>query len=265
MIGHDETAPSLSLTLQPEQDKPPTLVGVSNPTGPKTYSSTFPADLPSDLDDASVIAAHDQRAFQDLDAMLCHWDRPYRPSYHWLIPVGDELAAIDLATRCQSYLPDDGLDPTPGPWIHLTLKRAGYQDELRAAEIEPLVAGVADRVSQIPRFRIQLIPLAGSPGAVRLSVAPWQPLMDLVQALDVEPSTQDLTPHSVFRPHVGVAYSAKVQQPGLIQAAVRLATEELPPVEVEIKRLSFVAMRRAGGWYEWNELKSVPIAGNCSA
>ncbi len=237
------------------------LVGVSNPTGPKTYSSTFPPEPPPSLIDPDVIAAHDQRAFHGLDELLRHWDRPHRPSYHWLIPVGDDVAAVDLATRCQRYLPDAGLDPIPGPWIHLTVKRAGYQDEIGASEVKQLLWDVAERVSEMPSFRVRLIPLAGSPGAVRLSVAPWEPLMNLFHSVSFDTIAEgDPKPKDVFRPHVGVAYSAAQQQPKLIQASAQRAAEELDPVDVEVKRLSLVAMRRVAGWYEWTEVGSAPLS-----
>lgn len=236
------------------------LVGVYDHTGPKTYSSTFPAELPASLTDPDVIAAHDQKAFQDLDQLLRHWDRPHRPSYHWLLPVGDEVAAVELAARCQRYLPDEGLDHIPGPWIHLTLRRAGYQDEISESEVRHLVSEVAERVSEIPRFRLRLIPLSGSPGAVRLSVAPWEPLMELFHAVSVGAIGKgSRKPEALFRPHIGVAYSAAQQHPESIQAAARRAAEELPAVEVEIDRLSFVAMRRAISWYEWAELGSATL------
>ena len=237
------------------------MVSVTDSRAPKTYSSTFPVDPPTDLSDPVAIAEHDQRAFHALDELLCHWDRPHRPSYHWLVPVGDDVSAIDLATRCQRKLPAEGLDPIPGPWIHLTVRRAGYQDELSAAELDRHVAAVESKARRMSRFDLQLIPLAGSPGAVRLSVAPWTPLMDLHQAVQANQSgAASPSAADVFRPHVGVAYSAARQAPGPIQHAVRVAAEELAPVEIEVNRLSLVRMWRADGWYEWSEVKSVPLA-----
>ena len=241
-----------------EEPTPPSLVSVTDSGAPKTYSSTFPPDPPPDLNDPAAIAQHDQRAFHSLDELLRHWDRPHRPSYHWLVPVGDDVGAIDLASRCQRKLPTEGLDPIPGPWIHLTVRRAGYEDEVSPAELSKLVAKTESEMSGTSRFKLQLIPLAGSPGAVRLSVAPWAPLMDLYQAVQVTGSpTAGPSAAEVFRPHVGVAYSAAEQPPGPIQQAVRTAAEGLASVEIEVDRISLVRMWRTAGWYEWTEVETV--------
>ncbi|MEU4054009.1 hypothetical protein AB0F09_33115 [Streptomyces olivaceus] len=41
-----------------------------------TDPAAFPARPPADLSDPAVIAAHDQAAFDAVETMVDHWDRP---------------------------------------------------------------------------------------------------------------------------------------------------------------------------------------------
>ncbi len=225
----------------------------------KIYSSTFPVDLPPDLTSPDAIAGHDQAAFHSLTEMLCHWDRPHRTSYHWLLPIGQNAAAVALTKRCQAYLPQEGLDHIPEEWLHLTIRRLGYADELSEVSLAESVASVASAVKQCDPFDMTLIPLAGSPGAVRFSVAPWKPLAQLFQAVTGGPGFGQIEPLSIYRPHVGVAYSSARQPSGPVAAAVRVAAESEPRIEIPIDRISLVRLWRRNACYMWDQLADVDL------
>lgn len=232
---------------------------MTDPKVPATYSSTFPVEPPPDLEDPAIIAAHDQAAFEAIDRMLCHWDRPHRTSIHWILAIGEHPEAVALAKRCQEHLPTDGFDLIPSRWLHLTIRKLGDADELSAEDIEHAFTAAETAVEAIEPFALTLIPLAGSPGAVRFTVAPWQPLLDLYDRLQAGRPGATGRAMDVFRPHVGIAYSARQQPHGDALEATQRATHVETPVSVPVAEVLLVRMSRAAGWYEWNELARVRL------
>ncbi|SFE22858.1 2'-5' RNA ligase [Actinopolyspora alba] len=233
------------------------LVGVGS-----SYSSMFPADPPDDHEDPVGIAVHDQAAFERVERMLCHWDRPHRRSYHWMITLDEHEPAHALSRRCQQLLPAEGLDLVPPESLHLTVRRLGYVDEVPVPTLRAAARAVGEHCRGIEPFRLQLIPLAGSPGAVRFSVAPWSPLLGVYRAVSTASGYADIDPLRMYRPHVGIAYSNRVQSPEEIIRAVRRA-RELTPVEVTITELRLVELTRADHHYTWHVLERFPTTGNC--
>lgn len=223
------------------------------------YSSTFPAEPPCDPDDPATVARHDQQAFERVDTMLRHWDRPHRRSYHWMITFEQHGPVIELSQRCQRLLPKAGLNLIPPESLHLTVRRLGYLDEVDSSRLRAVLRTVSDRCAEVDAFRLAVIPLAGSPGAVRFSVAPWSPLLELHRIVSAAGGCDAIDPLSVYRPHVGIAYSDRVQPPGpCIEAAHRART--LPPAEVTIDSLQLVELYRADHHYRWRVIERVPLA-----
>ncbi|NYH77196.1 hypothetical protein FHR84_000510 [Actinopolyspora biskrensis] len=72
----------------------------------------------------------------------------------------------------------------------------------------------------------------------------------------------DIDPLRMYRPHVGIAYSNRVQSPEEIIRSVRRA-RALPPVEVTITELRLVELTRADHHYTWHVLERFPTTGNC--
>ncbi len=227
----------------------------------QTYSSTFPADLPPSLDDPAAIAQHDQAAYFGLDRLLRHWDRPHRTALGWLVDFGAIPAAVDLAERCQSQLPKEGLDRIPVRWLHMTIRGLGYADETPDDVIEAAVEGVRHRLKDWEPLDLSLVPLAGSPGAVRFSVTPWRQLLDLFDAISDGSQLNDKKGVDVYRPHVGIAYSA-VQQPAEpIQQAVRTLADQEPPTAIRINEVCLGRVSRSQGFYQWDSLAAVALGG----
>jgi 2'-5' RNA ligase len=173
-----------------------------------------------------------------------------------MLPMGHNPQVAALAAECQGWLPSDGLDRIPAEWLHLTIRRLGYCDEVTDDQLSDAVGAAGRLLRDLEPFDLSILPLAGSPGAVRFSVAPWQPLLDLYTAVAPGSSTST-NALEVYRPHVGIAYSS-VQQPSThIAAAVRAATGAANPIKVRIDEAALVRMWRAEAWYEWELVTSV--------
>ncbi|OLT41796.1 hypothetical protein BJF85_04620 [Saccharomonospora sp. CUA-673] len=224
-----------------------------------SYSSTFPAAPPADHDDPASVAQHDQAAFEQVEQMLCHWDRPHRRSLHWMITLDQQPRAVELSQRCQAVLPEDGLDLIPPESLHLTVRRFGYVDEVPVDKLDAAVEGVGEHCQGTSPFHLHLLPLAGSPGALRLSVAPWSPLLSLHRAVSAASGYEEAEPLTLYRPHVGVAYSSRVQAPAPFIAAAREA-QSLPSAEIIITELRLVELHRADHKYRWRVLERLSFA-----
>ncbi|MFD0530370.1 2'-5' RNA ligase family protein [Kitasatospora arboriphila] len=154
-----------------------------HPSAPAA-ASAFPAEQPSSLTDAQVIAAHDWKAFSEVATMVNHWDRPGwtadRRRLYWFIAADDAPAVHTLAARCQQHLSRPELDLTPPDGLHITLSRAAVA---RDSDVEPLAAAARERCAELDPFTLQVLPLTGSRGAVRFSLAPWTPILGLSDTL----------------------------------------------------------------------------------
>lgn len=225
-----------------------------------SYSSTFPTRPPTDPDDPASVARNDQDAFEQIDQMLCHWDRPHRRSYHWMVALDHEPHAVELSQRCQAVLPENGLDRIPPESLHLTVRRFGYVDEVQVGTLHTAVATVSEHCRTTRPFHVRLLPLAGSPGALRFSVAPWSPLLSLYHVVSAASGYDEVDPLSLYRPHVGIAYSNRVQPPDPFIAAAREA-RSVPSAEIVITGLRLVELYRADHQYRWRVLERFSFAG----
>jgi 2'-5' RNA ligase len=206
----------------------------------------------------------DWERFRTQDTMTDHWDRPGwtpgRRSLHWFLTF-DSPALRDLAGICQHQLRTlDCLDPVPADGLHLTLRRLAFTDEIDAATVTTIIQRVSDRCRRLPAVRLRVGPLAGSRGAVRFTVAPWEALLEIRDVLDEAAAVCGL-PGALrrFRPHVGIAYCNR----GVPAAPIirRVATlRDLPPVEVHVEGLRLVRLYRDGRTYRWDTEAIVPLS-----
>lgn len=228
---------------------------------------TFPSEPPSDLDDPAVIRAHDWQAFRAVEHMQNHWDRPgwtdARRSYHWMLSFHDALAVRQLAAQCQHHLDLPGIDLVPLDALHLTIGRAGFTDEIKVSTVRHLVEIARSSCAELTAFDLSVGPLTGSRGALRFSVAPWSPLLNLHRALSA--ATQDVLGTAerlqteYFRPHLSIAYTHKpVAVAGLIPRLVELRA--IPPIVATIEAASLVELRRENQSYRYDELARLKFA-----
>lgn len=222
------------------------------------YSTTFPPQSPPDPDDPISVAATDQAAFAGLTEMLSHWDRPHRPSLHWMLTLDGQPELAAAAGRCRSYLPSTGTDAIPPERLHLTVRRLADVDDVSEDHQAAAIEQATDACRRIPPFVLQVLPLAGSPGAIRFSVAPWTPLLRLYRAAATTAGCPDEDPLEVFRPHIGIAYSNQSQPAASFQRAVAQARSE-SPVLITIRQLSLVSLQRGEHGYTWQTLARIPL------
>ncbi|KPM52685.1 2'-5' RNA ligase family protein [Frankia sp. B2] len=206
----------------------------------------------------------DWERFRVLPSMIDHWDRPGwtpgRSSFHWFLTF-DSAALRDLAATCQQQLHDLAcLDPVPGEGLHLTVRRLAFTDEIDPATLGAVTRRVAEQCRHQPAFRLRVGPLAGSSGAVRFTVTPWEPLIRLRSSVD-DVSTACGLPavKRRFRPHVGIAYSNRdtPAEPIIHRVA---GLRDLPPAEISVADLRLVRLYREGRTYQWDTVAVVPLS-----
>jgi 2'-5' RNA ligase len=207
----------------------------------------------------------DWECFRVLPSMTDHWNRPGwtpgRRSLHWFLTF-DSAALRDLAATCQQQLRDyDCLDPVPADGLHLTVRRLAFADEIDPATVTTVAGRVAERCRHIPAFTVRVGPLAGSSGAVRFTVTPWEPLAGLRAAVDEAAVAGGLpAADRDFRPHVGIAYSNRdVPAEPIVRQVARL--RNLPPVQVPVVDLRLVRLYRDGRSYLWDTETVVLLGG----
>ncbi|MGW0926045.1 2'-5' RNA ligase family protein [Streptomyces sp. NPDC002755] len=225
--------------------------------------SAFPAEPPADTRDPAVIAAHDWAAFRALDEMTDHWARPGwsdgSRTYYWMLTFPDHQSLAALARHCQEELTSLGLDPVPTDGLHITLAHVGRPDSVTPDQLDDLAR---DAEALVPSaFSVRAIPLAGSRGAVRLSLGPWEPLLQLHHALAKAGSSAGLAPQkptSAFRPHLSLAYNNQRRPATPVVDAVS-GLRALPAAQLSVSAVQLVELRRERRTYRWDVRKSVPL------
>ncbi|WP_158227997.1 2'-5' RNA ligase family protein [Pseudonocardia sp. MH-G8] len=230
-------------------------------------TSPFPAELPADIDDHKSIAANDWAAFEKVDEMVNHWDRPGwrdgRRSYHWILSFAgnEELAA--MAEECFPACSAHTFDQVPTDALHLTIRRVGFTDEIDRSVIDSIADRVRALSSEMGDFSLTVGPLAASRGAVRFSVAPWRSLFEIYDAVGSASTwvTGREIPSALdsFRPHVSIAYSGAPQKAEEIRRSIG-KYRALPPVVCKVVKLRLVELRRESASYRWREIAGVDLA-----
>lgn len=234
-----------------------------------THPDAFPASPPSDLDDPDVIAAHDWSAFEGVSEMRDHWQRagwsPGTRAYYWLLSITDR-AFTDQAAHCQDAVRGLGaLDLISPSDFHATLGRIGLVDAVREDQLDRLVQVV--RADPPQAFPLTAMPLTGSRGALRYSVAPWTPVVDLhgrlVAASDAV-GLPTMKPSSRLRPHIGIGYVNRLLPAGPVRDAVE-PLRALPAVHLLIDRIDLVELRREPAAYKWRVIHTIQLPISASA
>lgn len=229
--------------------------------------SAFPAGLPSDLDNPAVIQEHDWQAFQAVDRMANHWDRPGwtpgRRSYHWMLTFEGADDVQHIAKLCQTRVDAPSFDPVPLDALHITMGRVAFTDEVVGREVDEVADVARQRCMRLAAFDLAVGPLAGSRGALRFSVSPWTPLLALHRELATATqqvlgarATADTT---YFRPHLSIAYAnADVAAPPLMPIFGEL--QDLPVVKAAVSSVVLVELRREERAYRYDVLADLALA-----
>lgn len=228
----------------------------------RAETPAFPPTPPTRSDDPQAVAAHDWQAFANVTHMVNHWERPgWRPetrAFYWmLIPDSEPFATQVL--ECQKALSHLRFDAVDRSNLHLTLGRIGDADTISQAALRNLGAAARDAVPA--SFDLAAVPLTASTGAVRYSVAPWDPILELHTALGAAGKshgvTQDRSTASV-RPHIGIAYCNRPILADAVRAAL-YPLRSLPPVLMRIDNVQLVELRRCGRSYTWTTIHRIPL------
>lgn len=227
----------------------------------------FPAHLPQSLIDPDVIADHDWRALCEVEVLTNHWDRPGwrtgRRSYHWFVTLGDQPALVDLGQRCQEALAPLRLDLVPASSLHLTLCRVGFTDQVTPAQARAIAAAARRRAGGLGLLRLTIGPLAGSRGAIRFTVSPWAPLLELhgrlTEATSAELSTR-CGDTDRLRPHVSIAYANRTIPASAARDVVE-PLRRLRPVHVTVDAAHLVVLREEEHTYRWERFETLSLTG----
>ena len=234
-----------------------------------TDDRSFPVAPPEDLDDASAIVANDWAAFAGINRMTNHWDRPGwvpgHTAYYWMITFPDQQDLIDEASYCQRQIAGLALDPVPSDGLHVTMAKIGDAAALRPRDIDELARRASTAVTRA--FPMTVHPLAGSRGAVRFSIAPWTPVVQLHAALVATGQAAGVPggkPTATIRPHLGIAYNNcdRPAEPVIERVAL---LRRRPPITVHVENVDLVKLRREGAAYRWDVLHRVPLAARIPA
>ncbi|MFY1695999.1 2'-5' RNA ligase family protein [Solwaraspora sp. WMMA2101] len=196
--------------------------------------------------------------FQQVQRMVNHWDRPGwtpgRRSYHWLVMLGHLPALTAMATHCQAQLRDlPHLDLVPPASLHITMQRLAFTDEVSPDVATAVVNDVRRRCVDFPAIPVEIGPLVGSPGAVRFSVGPPEPISRLRNLIresiaEVRGPAALRERASKFIPHVSIAYhNTPADAHPLIQRVASL--RHLRPATTVIQSVDLVELHREGHQY----------------
>lgn len=162
---------------------------------------------------------------------------------------------MSLVTQCQEHLASNSIDPVPPTGLHITLLGLGDTDSISADDLRALTELTREKLTPITPFELSIGPITGSRSAMRLSVTPWDRILDLHRLLRA--CTAKILPEhklsetSSLRPHMGIGYLNRQQDPaGLIPAVTRL--RDLPCVPVTVRRVHLVELWREGNQYCWS-------------
>jgi 2'-5' RNA ligase len=230
-------------------------------------TSPFPADIPADINDPGLIAANDWAAFEDVKAMVNHWERPGwhagRRSYHWILSFAENAELSAMAQECIHACNSHDFDPVPLDALHLTICRVGFTDEVDQESLDAILAGAESLCSGVGSFQLTVGPLAASRGAVRFSVAPWSSLFDIYDAVGAASrwvtGREAPTARNSFRPHISIAYSRIRQEAQALQRSIA-RYRDLPSVACKVSRIELVELRRESGAYRWDVVRGVDLA-----
>lgn len=189
-----------------------------------------------------------------------HWDRPgwadQQRSYYWMLTFSRATELLGLAEHCQKALHHLGMDPVPSDGLHVTMVRVGPTDQVSKAQVQQLI----DLTQNLPvrAFRLLAHPLTGSRGAVRFSLTPWRPVVQLHAALSAvgdQVRVPGGSPTSAFRPHLGIAYNNQTRQAAPVVDAVA-SLRSLPPAVLDVTSVDLVELRRQDRAYRWRTVHS---------
>lgn len=205
-------------------------------------------------------------SFQRLTMMKNHWERPGwtegRRAYYWYVAIEDPVV-VDQAAHCQAALHGlPYLDHVPLDFLHLTLQRLAFADEIsgdRVTKAQEVARGLCGPLTPL---QVQVGPLTGSAGALRLSVQPWAPLQALASTLrganeQAGINARHQSKHDYW-PHIGISYCNEAVPAAPLQRRVQSLRDQ-PPVVTRVHAIDLVLLRRERRTYQWETLSRLAL------
>jgi len=189
--------------------------------------------------------------------------RPGRRKYAWHFTFRDQPAVQDLAARARVLLDGvPGLDPIPGPWLHLTTQAVGFSDEVRDDDLAAIVAGATSRLAGVPPADVTVGPARVLSEAVLCDAHPAGALTlarDAVRAAigDVL-GPSGIPGRAEWWPHVSLAYSNADGPVAPVEAA--LAGFDTV-ADITLTEIHLILLGRDDHLYEWQNCATVRLAG----
>lgn len=209
----------------------------------------------------------DWQRFSGLPSLTNHWNRngwwPGRRGYYWYLTFEHEADLQLMAKRCQEAIRAPWFDLVPTDFLHMTLDRIAFTDDISMQELRDIQLAAANACQDIAPFPVDIGPLAGSNGALSFSASPtgritnlWSTLRRVTSAtLRGEDSDDD-----TLRPHVGIAYcNTDIPATPVIEAVKSL--RQLQPVTVTVRHASLVLLIRDQRAYRWEVQQRIPLSG----
>jgi hypothetical protein len=206
-----------------------------------------------------------------VESVRNHWR--WRPGW----PAGRHVCACHLILDDQprlrelirhyqdalAHLPN--LDLIPPRWLHLTMQRIGFADEISPGELAAVTGRIADRLRGVPVPVVTFHRPTVRSEAVYLEALPAEPTYQLrlaaYQAVAAAIGTrqvQEAPPRrEQYTPHVSAAY---VNRDGPAQPIIdALRDTQQPAVTVTFRVAWILTLHRDHQMYEWTSATPIPI------
>jgi hypothetical protein len=238
---------------------------------PWVEGEPFPAPDPPSSADGEGIRAYEWDAWRALPG-LADTRRVREPAqafttYGWAVTFHGDFGLAGLVHRVQEGLAASpaasALAPVAPDRVCVPLLRVADGTDLDDDVLADLDWAAREALVEADPLRVTLGPVTAGPGSVRLSVTPWDGLLELHHALRVatkdvlggRPWLRELTP---YRPHVSVAH-ARADVPAEVLGPTLERLRRLPLVRSRVRRVTLVRVTRIGRRTRWYDAASVPL------
>lgn len=202
--------------------------------------------------------------FRGVQRLRNHWSRPNSPpAYYWYLTFERNAKLHSLTRECQKAIAFPYYDLTPVSYLHLTLLRVAFIDDVEPDDIGSIEAAAVQAAQKISPFKLTIGALGGTAGAIGFSAFPAEPIVELRDAFrlaSVSAYPGALIGDSAFHPHVTIAYAnSAVSAADAIAVAEKLNSAH---VDTEINDAALVLLTRGQQSYAWRVVSRIPLAGS---
>ncbi|WP_157777224.1 2'-5' RNA ligase family protein [Nocardia terpenica] len=191
------------------------------------------------------------------------WPEDWTKLHVYFCPDPVEIAPLVDAYR--SVL--DGVDflsPQPDEWLHATVMvvdgvPAREVSERQRADLEH---HLRQAVSEIPAFTLTCGPATAGRSSIALDLVPDRDFLRLVDRVKVAAGAvfgPEAVRYSNGRPHITLGYARGDGDSGIIQTALRNATDLRVTLTVDTVRLVDVLVDTERVQFRWQELAVLPL------